>query len=62
MQFDEFGHIFDDLAGVGEGLETLAHQLRPDDVVVVEAHLAPGLETAGGSRSIDWSRTVSECS
>ena len=46
VQFDELGYLLDDLAGVDEGFKAFACHLRPDDVVVMEAHLAAGLELA----------------
>jgi hypothetical protein len=42
LQFDELGYLLDDLAGVDEGFKAFACHLRPDDVVVMEAHLAAG--------------------
>ena len=48
MQFHQETHSLDDVRGIVERFETLACHLRPNDVMMVETHLAAGLETSSG--------------
>ena len=51
MQLDQLGNRLDLLVGEVQCLHPLAGQLGAHHIVVVEAHLAAGLEAAGGRLS-----------
>ncbi len=48
MQEDQVGDLADDVLGVSQRAQPLAHHLRADHLVVVEAHPAARLEPPGG--------------